>query len=118
MYYKRIGMAAVLGLLLVALAPAADVEGVLIDQMCSMKAVKEGQKAAAMHTKDCALMPDCVNSGYGVYTSDGKFLKFDAKGNQEAQKALKATKQKDNLKVKVSGNIDGDTIKVSSLKLG
>ena len=29
---------------------AAEVEGVLIDKMCSMKAVKDGQEAATMHT--------------------------------------------------------------------
>jgi hypothetical protein len=53
-------------LLLTSLAgalSAADVEGVLMDKMCSMKAVKEGQKAAAMqHTRQCAMMPDCEKS--------------------------------------------------------
>jgi hypothetical protein len=41
-------------LLLTSLAgalSAAEVEGVLMDKMCSMKAVKEGQKAATMHTR-------------------------------------------------------------------
>ena len=37
---------------------AAEVEGVLMDKMCSMKAVKDGQKAATMHTRQCAMMPD------------------------------------------------------------
>ena len=97
--------------------PAADVDGYLIDSMCSMEALKEGQKAAAMHTRECALMPDCVKSGYGVFTADGRFLKFDAAGNQKAEKALTASKQKDNIKVKVSGAVDGDTIQVASLKL-
>lgn len=117
MQFSKAGLAVILGLLLVSLAPAAEVEGFLVDKMCSMKAMKEGQQAAAMHTKDCALMPDCVASGCGVFTADGKFLTFDAKGNQEAEKALKATDKKDNLKVKVSGDIDGDSIKVASLKL-
>jgi hypothetical protein len=49
---------------------AADVEGVLMDKMCSKKAVKEGQKAAAMHTRQCAMMPDCEKSGYSVSTAD------------------------------------------------
>jgi hypothetical protein len=29
---------------------SANVEGALIDKMCSMKAVKDGQEAATMHT--------------------------------------------------------------------
>jgi hypothetical protein len=106
--------------LLTALAgvlSAAEVEGVLIDKMCSMKAVKDGQKAATMHTRQCAMMPDCEKSGYGVFTADNKFLVFDAAGNEQAAAALKSSKKKDNLKVKVSGEVTGGTIKVASLTL-
>jgi hypothetical protein len=99
-------------------APAAEWEGVLIDKMCSMKAMQEGgQKAAAMHKRDCALMPDCVKSGYGVVTADNKFLAFDAEGNQKVAKALKGSKKADNIRVRVSGEQSGDTIQVKSLKL-
>jgi hypothetical protein len=96
---------------------AAEVEGVLMDKMCSMKAAKEGQKAATMHTRQCALMPDCEKSGYGVFTADNRYLTLDAAGNEQASAALKASKKKDNLKVKVTGEIKGDTIRVASLKL-
>jgi len=99
-------------------APAAELEGVLMDKMCSMKALQEGgQKAALMHTRDCALMPDCVKSGYGLVTADDKFLAFDAEGSQKAQKALRSSKKKDNIRVKVSGEQRGDTIQVNSLKI-
>ena len=98
-------------------AAAADVDGVLMDKMCSMKAVKDGQQAAATHTKECALMPDCQKSGYGVFTSDGRYLKFDAAGDKQAAAELQKTAKKDNLKVKVSGQVDGDSIKVASLKI-
>jgi hypothetical protein len=96
---------------------AAEVEGTLMDKMCSMKAAKEGQKAAAMHIRQCAMMPDCEKSGYGVFTTDNRFLAFDAAGNEQAANALKASQKKHNLKVRVSGEVDGDTIKVASLKL-
>jgi hypothetical protein len=79
---------------------AAEVEGVLMDKMCSLKAVKEGQKEATIHTRQCALMPDCEKSGYGVLTADNKYLVFDAAGNEQAAAALKSSKEKDNLKVK------------------
>jgi hypothetical protein len=77
---------------------AAEVEGVLMDKMCSIKAAKDGQKAATMHTRQCAMMPNCEKSGYGVFTADNKYLVFDAAGNDQAMAALKATKKKDNLK--------------------
>ena len=102
---------------LTGIASAADVEGVLMDKMCSMKAMKEGQQAAHMHTRDCALMPDCQKSGYGVFTADGKFIGLDDAGNAKAVAALKASKKKDDLKVRVTGDVQGDTIKVASLKL-
>jgi hypothetical protein len=102
---------------LAAALSAAKVEGVLMDKMCSMKVVKEGQKAATMHTRQSAMMPDCEKSGYGVFTVDNKYLVFDAAGNEQAIAALKSYKKKDNLKVKVSGEVDGETIKVASLKL-
>ena len=94
---------------------AAEVEGVLIDKMCSMKAVKDWQKAATMHTRQCAMMPNCEKSGYGVFMADNKFLVFDAAGNEQAAAALKSSRRKkDNLKVKASGEVDGDTIKVAA----
>ena len=99
-------------------APAADLEGVLMDKMCSMKALQEGgQKAAAMHKRDCALMPDCVKSGYGIVTADNKFLAFDAEGNQKTQRALKASKKTDNIRVKVTGEQSGDTIQVKNVRI-
>ena len=102
---------------LAAVLSAAEVEGVLMDKMCSMKAVKDGQKAATMHTRQCAMMPDCERSGYGVFTADNKYLVFDSSGNEQAAAALKSSKKKDNLKVKVSGEVTGDTIKVANLTL-
>lgn len=104
-------------LVLTCVAHAADVEGILLDRMCSGKAIKDGMKAAQAHTRECALMPECRKAGYGVYTADNKFLILDAAGNKQAAQALRGSKQMDNLKVKVTGEVAGDTIKVQSLKL-
>lgn len=99
-------------------APAAELEGVLMDKMCSAKALQEGgEKAAAMHKRDCALMPDCAKSGYGVVTADGKFIALDAAGNKKAEGALRASKKTDNIRVKVTGEQSGDTIQVKTLKI-
>ena len=67
---------------------AEKVEGYLIDKACSAKVAKEGVDAAKTHTKDCALMPNCKDSGYGVVTADGKFLKFDKDGDRMAARML------------------------------
>ena len=108
-----------------AIASAEEVKGVLMDQMCSGKAevrvlstgIEGGMIVAEAHTRECALMPSCQKSGYGIFTWDNKFLKFDAAGSRRAQEAIKASKKLDDLEVTVTGEIKGDTIKVESLKL-
>jgi hypothetical protein len=83
----------------------------VIDSNCSKKAAADPDS----HTRDCALK--CQASGYGVITKDHKFLKFDAAGNAKITEALKASDKKDHLRVDVTGDVKGDTLEVSSIKL-
>jgi hypothetical protein len=83
----------------------------LIDTMCSTKA-KEQPDA---HTKACALQ--CAKSGFGIVAADGSFLKFDDNGNAKVLAALQATKKSDHLRVSVTGERQGETIKVSSVRI-
>lgn len=110
-----------------AIAPAADIKGVLMDNMCSGKAdlrisgatgtLVGGRIVAEAHTKECLLMPQCQKSGYGVYTSDNKFLKFDEAGSRKALAAIKASNRLDDFEVEVTGDVKDDTIKVATLKI-
>jgi hypothetical protein len=101
----------------IAIASAAEFEGVLMDQACAADSAKDGQKAALKHDKDCALMAACVKSGYGIITSDDKYIKFDQGSTDKVVAALKKTDKADGLKVKVAGQLNGDTITVSSIKV-
>lgn len=83
----------------------------IVDVNCSTK-VKDNPD---VHTQKCALQ--CSKSGYGIVTADGSFLKFDAQGNEEAVAALKASHANDHLRATVTGDREGNTIKVKSLKL-
>jgi hypothetical protein len=89
--------------------------GFLMDKMCAAKAVKSGNAdaAAKKHTKECA--EACNESGFGLVTAN-KFYLFDAKGNELAQAMLKSTRKTDSLGIEVTGTVDGDKIKVDSLK--
>ena len=91
-----------------ALAFAETWNGTLVDVMCKGKDL-------AGHTTKCAL--GCAKSGFAVVLSDGKFLKLDEGGNGKALAALKATEKEKDLKVKVTGKLDGETIQVDSLAL-
>ena len=114
--YRILGLAGVVAAF-AGSASAAQIQGVLMDKMCSADAVKKGQKFAMAHDTKCALEAPCQKTGYGVFTADNKFLMLDAAGNAKAVAALKSTKKIDNLQVTVEGDVQGDTIKVSSLKL-
>ena len=83
----------------------------VVDVQCSKKAAANPDA----HTRDCALQ--CAASGFGILTKDQKFLKFDAAGNAKIVEALKASTKKDHLRVNVSGEVEGDTLKVTSIQL-
>jgi len=83
----------------------------IIDSKCSAKAAADPDS----HTRSCAIQ--CAMSGYGIITSDKKFIKFDDAGNKKVEEALKASDKKDHLRADVSGELNGDTLKVTSFKL-
>ena len=83
----------------------------VVDKNCSSKVAANPDA----HTRECALK--CAASGYGIVTSDQKFLKFDADGNAKIKEALQASDKKDHLRVDVSGDVENDILKVKSIKL-
>ena len=83
----------------------------VVDVNCSKKVAADPDS----HTRACALK--CQESGFGILTGDKKFLKFDANGNKEVIAALKASDKKDHLRANVTGDVEGDTLKVTSVKL-
>ena len=95
-----------------ALAAAETYNNVpVVDVNCSKKAAADPDS----HTRACALK--CEASGFGIVTKDNRFLKFDAQGNTSIADQLKASDKKDHLRVDVSGDVEGDTLKVTSVKL-
>ncbi len=106
---------AAVAILLLALPAVALAESwsnvTLIDQHCAAKFKGKADE----HTRDCALM--CATSGYGVYTADGQYLKFDDGGSKMALALLKSSDKEDHLRVDVTGDKDGDTIKVKTIEM-
>ncbi len=82
--------------------------GTVVDVMCKGKDV-------ANHARQCAV--SCAKGGYGVVLSDGKFIKFDESGNGKALARLKASTKDKDLKVKVTGKLDGDVIQVEEVEI-
>ncbi len=93
--------------------------GYLLDVACGTKMSKLDEKKAmdkaAGHTKDCALQDGCKASGYGIL-SMGKLTKFDENGNKLASEYFDKTKKEKGFMVEVKGTMDGDVMKVESIK--
>lgn len=105
---KRIPLIIASAALLAGGAFAETWTGTLVDVMCKGKDL-------ASHTAKCAV--SCAKSGYGLVLADGKFLKLDETGNAKALAMLKSTRKESDLKAKVSGSLDGDTVAVSAIAL-
>jgi hypothetical protein len=82
--------------------------GTIVDVMCKGKDL-------AGHTRQCAV--NCAKGGFGLVLSDGKFVKFDERGNAKALSVLKTSSKEKDLKAKVTGGLDGDVIQVESIEL-
>jgi hypothetical protein len=99
-------------------APAAEVtvKGYLVDIACG---VEEGSRPdfGIKHSKDCLQMPECEKSGYGVLTPDNKVIRFDYPGNERAKKFIAELKKNNDIKVAVTGTVNGEMMTVNKLEL-
>ena len=97
------------GVALTSMAALAETwSGTVVDVMCK-------KNDLASHTRDCAI--SCSKSGYGIVLADGKFIKFDERGNVKTLQALKASKKDKDLKAKVTGTVKQDVIEVESIEI-
>jgi hypothetical protein len=113
---KKFAMILLAAVSLSAFAADTAVKGHLVDLSCAAEDANKpgfGEK----HSKGCLQMPDCVKSGYGVLTADRKVIKFDAAGNEKAIKFIDSLQQKKDIKVTVTGAVDGDKITVAKIEL-
>ncbi|MGA8029809.1 MAG: hypothetical protein WB992_21920 [Bryobacteraceae bacterium] len=96
---------------------ATELQGVISDWSCTQDMVKNGREKTLKQRRNCSLAKDFNRGGYGLITDDKKFYELDEAGNKLARVLLKNTPDKDNLKVVVTGDIEGDTIHVTNMTL-
>jgi len=113
---KRLTLVLLAAVALSAFAAETKVQGYLVDLAC---AAEEGQNPGfgPKHSKDCLQMPECVKSGYGVLTDDKKVIKFDSASNEKAKAFIADLKKGKDIKVSVTGNVNGDNITVTKIEL-
>lgn len=95
-------------------AAVLTLKGYIVDNKCA-----SGQDAAGMeefaknHPKSCALMPECVASGYAIY-ADHMLQQFDADSNTKIEQFLKQDGSM--TLVEVTANKNGDKLSLISIK--
>ncbi len=109
---KKIVLSLFAIVLALPLAAATWKDVALLDANCAKK--EKFMAHPENHTKACALQ--CSKAGYGAMV-DGKFVKFDKKGNELAAAALKKSDKKDHFSATVTGEMKDGKIAVSSLTL-
>jgi hypothetical protein len=102
---------------LAAMSFAASWTGKLIDANCadrgnSAPKAEPAQPAQPGAPSAQSCMPTQSTSSFALQTSDGKILKLDAAGNTKAS-AVARTDSAGN--VQVSGELEGETVKVESI---
>jgi hypothetical protein len=113
---KKLTLVVLTAVALSAFAADTKIQGYLVDIAC---ASEEGQRAnfGAKHSKDCLQMPDCAKSGYGLLTDDKKVIKFDAASNEKAKQFIADLKKEKDIKVSVTGTVNGERMTVSKIEL-
>lgn len=96
-------------------AQAAQMEGVLADWACVQPMVRDGRAKTLKRDKACSLQHDYSRGAYGLITDAKKYFKLDDAGRAWALKLLKDTGDKDNLRVIVTGDVEGDTLHVQTM---
>jgi hypothetical protein len=103
---KAVTLGAVL-VLVSGLSLAETFTGKLVDAACASKGQSSNQAA------QCT--PTAATKSFGVELSDGRVLKLDASGNSKAAEAMKSGKAGG--QVTISGQLEGQTVKVDSINL-
>ncbi len=113
---KKLTLVLLTAMALSAVAADTKVQGYLVDLSCARE---EGQRAdfGIKHSKACLQMPDCAGSGYGLLTDDKKIIRFDAASNEKAKQFIADLKKQNDIKVNVTGTVNGDQMSVSKIEL-
>jgi hypothetical protein len=118
---SRITVVLVASLALAVAAQAAkgvrqpvNLAGTLIDNQCAQAHQADLAAFVPTHTKDCALMPACVKSGYSLYTEDGKLLPFTKKSNAKIAEFLQGPAS--GLRVQITATKAGRYLQLATIQ--
>lgn len=96
---------------------ATDIQGVIAPWECVKHMAENGRAKTLRDQPSCSLMHNYRRETYGLITNDKKYYKLDDPNNEHVLQLLQGTPDRDNLKVVVTGDVQGDTIKVVNMSM-
>ncbi|MBV8708557.1 MAG: hypothetical protein JO182_06540 [Acidobacteriaceae bacterium] len=96
---------------------AAEIQGVLTDWNCTERMVRNGREKVLQQDRSCSLVENSSRDAYGLITDEKKFYKLDEEGAKQARELLNNSHDKNNLKVIARGELEGNTIKVTTMSI-
>ncbi len=113
----RLFSTASLVLVFTGLCCAAELQGVITDWNCTEDMVRNGRAKVLKQRRSCSLAHDYRRSAYGLITDDKKFYQIDPQDNGRVLEILSNSPNKDNLKVIISGELQGNKIHIDTISL-
>ena len=91
------------------------IEGFVVDIACLRKWPAQGRRERAeRHSKKCALMGHCVESGYGLVDDDGRLALLDASATGELVRRIRDSERTGGIRLRVERDEDEDGEMVSN----
>lgn len=92
------------------------IEGYVVDIACLRKySVSTTHQQAREHSKHCALMGHCIESGFGIVTDDGQVVLLDADATPKVVSALKASEAEKGIRLSVTRRSEGSEAQVAEV---
>lgn len=114
---KRLLFTASLAAVFATAAFGVEVQGVLTDWDCTQDMVRNGREQTLKKRRSCSLAQNFRRSAYGLITDEKKFYKIDPQSNERVIQILSDSPNKDSLKVVISGDINGNTLKINTISI-
>lgn len=92
-------------------------EGYVIDLGCVRKNAREDLlEKARTHTRECALMGHCVESGYGIVTEDDRLTVLDAEATPKVVDVVEASDVERGIRLRVERERVDETMETTNVQ--
>ena len=93
-------------------------EGYVVDLGCLRKYSRgELLERARTHTRECALMGHCLESGYGLVDEDGRVSLLDSEATLRVVDAVRSSERRQGIKLRVVRELQDGKMQTSEVQV-